>query len=178
MVIEVAGDQGNIDVPALADGFAVVHGFQHGEAAGVLLHRPRQRVQVACSRVRGERLPLRQRGAGGADGGVNVRCGSLGDGGELLAGRGISGFEVSTFRRLSPGAVNKMSEAAAMSIQPGEGLFRVLRRGTVFHGNELFSDAHNWFGVHRTRTRTQSKSKASDRSVRPTRLLPYASGWR
>src|SRR6185312_15995632 len=126
---------------------------------------------VACSRVRGERLPLRQRGAGGADGGVNVRCGSLGDGGELLAGRGISGFEVSAFRRLSPGTVNKMSEAAAMSIQPGERLFRVLRRGTVFHGDELFSNAHIGLVCIEHELEHKSKSKASDKSVRPTRSL-------
>ena len=142
VVIEVAGDQRNIDVAALADRLAVIHGLEHGQAAGMLLHGPRQRVQISSSRVRCQGLPFRQGGACGAHRSVNVRCRSLGNRGKLLAGRGISGFEVSAVRRLPPRTVDKMSEAAAMSIQPGERLFRVLRRGTVFHGDELFSDAH------------------------------------
>ena len=58
VVIEVPGDQRNIDVAALADGLAVVHGLEHGEAAGMFLHGARQRVQVASSRVRSEGLPF------------------------------------------------------------------------------------------------------------------------
>jgi hypothetical protein len=78
------------------------------------------------------------------------------------------------------GAVNKMSEAAAMSIQPGEGLFRVLRRGPVFHGYELFSDAHRdaWSNT-KSKRRTQSKVKSGGQECPPHTLsFRYASGWR
>ncbi len=79
VVIEVADDQRNIDVAALANRLAVVHGLEHGEAAGVLLHGPRQRVEIASSRVRSERLPFWQSGARGSDCGVNVCRRSLGN---------------------------------------------------------------------------------------------------
>ena len=51
VVIEMARDQRNIDVAAFADRFAVVDGFEHGQAARVLLHRPRQGIQIARARV-------------------------------------------------------------------------------------------------------------------------------
>ena len=35
-----------------------------------------------------------------------------------------------------------MAEATLVAVKPGEGLFRVFRRGSVFHGDELFRDAH------------------------------------
>ena len=183
VVIEVAGDQRNIDVAALANRLAVVHGLEHGETAGMLLHGSRQRVEIASSRVRSERLPFRQSCAGGSDGGVDVRSRSLGDCRELLAGGGIGGFEVSTFRRLSPCAVDEMSEAAAVEIQPGEGFFRVLRRGTVFHGDELFSDAHIGLVSRRTRYfelehKSQSRKAGSDKECPTHTFVLYASGWR
>ncbi len=65
MVIEVANHQRDVDVATLANGFAVVHGLENREAAGMLLHRPRQRVEIASSRMRSERLPLWQGCSGG-----------------------------------------------------------------------------------------------------------------
>jgi hypothetical protein len=74
----------------------------------------------------------------------------------------------------------KVSEAASMCIQPGEGLFRVLRRGPVFHGYELFSDAHRdaWSNT-KSKRRTQSKVKSGGQECPPhTFSFRYASGWR
>ena len=79
MVIEVADNQWNIDVAALANRLAVVHGLEHGEAAGVLLHGPRQSVEIASSCVRSERLPFWQSCARGSDGGVDVCWRPLGN---------------------------------------------------------------------------------------------------
>ena len=41
MIVKMPGDQRNIDVAALANWFSVVHGFEHGETARVLLYLPR-----------------------------------------------------------------------------------------------------------------------------------------
>jgi len=57
VVVEVAGDERDVDVAGLADGFAVVEGFEDGEAAGVLLDLAGEGVEIAGSLVAGEGLP-------------------------------------------------------------------------------------------------------------------------
>ena len=49
MVIEVAGDKRNVDVAALANRLAVVHCFEDGETARVLLHLAGESVEIARS---------------------------------------------------------------------------------------------------------------------------------
>jgi hypothetical protein len=56
VVVEVAGDQRDVDVARLADRLAVVERLQHGEQAGVLLHLARERVEVARAAVAAQRL--------------------------------------------------------------------------------------------------------------------------
>ncbi len=60
VVIEMAHDQRDVNVPTLPNRFAIVHRLQHGEAAGVLLHSPRQCIEIARSGVRSESLPFWQ----------------------------------------------------------------------------------------------------------------------
>ena len=142
MVIEVASHQRNVNVPALANRFAVVHRLEHGQAAGMFLHGSRQRVEIACSRVRSERLPFEESSARRSNCCIDIGCRSLRNRGKFLAGGRICGFEVSAFGRLPPRAVNKMPEPAAVRIQPGQGLFGIFGRRTVFHADELLSDTH------------------------------------
>src|SRR6266481_3845673 len=99
-------------------------------------------------------------------------CRSLCNCRQLLARGGICRFEVSGFCRLSPRAVNKMSEAAVMKIEPGKDFFGILGRRTVFHGDELFGDAH--MSVLRG-TRIKIKNGGQEYSPHPVR---YARGWR
>ena len=91
VVIKVARDERNIDVAALADGLAVVHRFENGETARMLLHLPGESVEIAGALMAAERLPCGQSLARGGDGGFDVGGVALGDFGEGFAGRGIAG---------------------------------------------------------------------------------------
>src|SRR5581483_9514405 len=114
VVVEVAGNEGDVDVAGLADGLAVVHGLEHGETARVLLDLAREGVEIACALVTGERLPCGQRAAGGFDGAVDV-CGvTLRDLGEDFAGRGILRLEAG--RDLGPLTVDEVAEGAVMGV--------------------------------------------------------------
>ena len=143
MVIEVADDERNIDIAALANGLAVVHGFEHGEAAGMLLHGSRQSVEMAGSRMRSTEPAIL------ADAALAARTAASISAGEPWAtvasfspvdGSAVSKYSASD--RLPPCAANEMSEAATVEIEPGQGLFRVLGCGAVFHRDEFFGDAH------------------------------------
>ena len=113
---------------------------------------PRQRVEVASPRVRSERLPFWERCARGSNRGVDVRWpipARLWRASRRWRDRGV---EVSAVRRLPPRAVDEVSEAAAVTIEPGQRFFRILRRRAVFHGDEFFSDAHIGRALVSTRT--------------------------
>src|SRR5579863_1773618 len=72
VMIEMPRDQRNIEVAALANRFSVVHGFEHGQAARVLLYLSREGVEVTSPGVRSKRLPTGKGGACGFDRSVNV----------------------------------------------------------------------------------------------------------
>ena len=46
MMVEVAGDQRNVDVARFADRLAVVDRFQHRKEALALLHVARERIEM------------------------------------------------------------------------------------------------------------------------------------
>ena len=118
VVIEMARDEGNIDVAALADGLAVVHGFENGETAGMFLHLARESIEIAGALVAAERLPGGQRLARGGDGGVHVGDVALGDFGKDFAGGGIAGGLVLAARGRDPRAADELVEAAVMAVEP------------------------------------------------------------
>src|SRR5882724_4508760 len=64
----------------------------------------------------------------------------MGDGGDFFAGRGVVGVE--GFVGLLRCSVNEMVEAAVVAVQPDEGVFWIFWGGAVFHGYEIFGDAH------------------------------------
>ena len=142
VMIEMPRDQRNIEVAALANRFSVVHGFEHGQAARVLLHLSGDSVQITSPNVRSESLPLGKCRTPGFDGSVDVGGRSLRHAGELLAGGRVCGVEVFSGSGRSPRPIDKVAEAALVVVEPGERFFRIFRRGAVFHGNEFFSDAH------------------------------------
>ena len=57
VVVEVPGHEGDVQVPRLADGLAVVQGLEHGEQAGVLLDVAGQGVEVAGAAVAAQLPP-------------------------------------------------------------------------------------------------------------------------
>ena len=85
----MTGDQRDVDVAALADGLAVVHGFKDGEAARVLLHQTGEGVEIAGALVATQCLPRREGSARGFDGGVHVIDVAESDFGEGFAGGGV-----------------------------------------------------------------------------------------
>ena len=119
VMIEVPRHQRNIDVTAFANRFSVVHGLKHGQPPRMLLHLPGERIQIPGAHMRRERLPLWRRVPGRSDGRINVRRRSLRDAGQLLAGRRIGSSEILASRRRQPRAVDEMTEAALVMIQPG-----------------------------------------------------------
>src|SRR5581483_8411842 len=139
VVVEVAGDERDVDVAGLADGLAVVHGLEHGETAGPLLHLAREGVEIACALVTGERLPAGKGSASGFDGEVDV-CGvTLRDLGEDFAGRGILRLEGG--RDLGPGAIDEVAKAARVGGEPLVYFAGVFGSWTVFHRLKLLKDA-------------------------------------
>ena len=107
-MVEVTRDQGNVEVPGLADGFAVVERLEHGEEARVFLHFARQRVEVAGAGVARQRRPAGERGASGGDGGVHVGRVALRYPGERPSRRGVHGGEQLAARRAHPPAAQEV----------------------------------------------------------------------
>src|SRR5438876_12324116 len=108
----------------------------------MLLHLPRQGVKVARARVRRERLPGRERGAGSRYRRILIWSGALRDAGENLAGRRIGAIEALATLWFAPRAIDEVAKAALVARQPGQGLLRVLGRGAVLHADEFFDHAH------------------------------------
>ena len=79
VVVEVAGDERDVDVARFADGLAVVESFEDGKAAGVFLDLAGDGVEISRAGVGSERLPSWESVAGGFYGGVDVVGGALGD---------------------------------------------------------------------------------------------------
>jgi len=93
MVVEMAGDERNVDVAALADRLAVVQRFQHGEQPAVALHQAGERVEIAGAAMTGERRPCRLRPGGGLHRGIDVGGIGLRDARQHLAGGGSDRLE-------------------------------------------------------------------------------------
>src|SRR5229473_3488114 len=118
----------------------------------MLLHQPRNRIQVARAGMRAERPPPRRRGPRGLDGGVNIRRRALRNRSQFLSVRRIDGVEVLSSCGRLPSAADEMLEAVAMTTQPRHRFFRIFRSGPVFHAHELFGNAHwrlldSYFGL-------------------------------
>src|SRR6185437_3483323 len=128
----------DINVAALADGLAVIHGFEHGEAARMLLHLTRQRIEIARALMSAERLPCGKGFARGCNRSIDVSSSGVRHIGDLLASRGIAGCEILAARRLAPFTVDIVAELAPMPVEPRCGLLGIFRRRPVLHAVELF----------------------------------------
>ena len=120
-------DQRNVNVAALTDGLAVVHGFKNGEQPRVFLHQSRECIEIARADVRSECAPLWRSGARRANRSVNVSSTALSDCSQLLAIRRIECVEIFSSRGRLPCAVDEESEAAAVALQPCDRFLRNLR---------------------------------------------------
>src|SRR6266478_1117670 len=143
MMIEMARYQRNIDVAALANRLSVVESFENREPARMFLHLPRQRIEVARTRMRSEGLPRWQSTPRGFHRAVDIGCRSLCDRCEFFTSGRICRVEIRSRRGRLPSAVYEMSETPVVTVQPRESLARILRCGAVLHGHEFFDDAHS-----------------------------------
>src|SRR5258708_25478851 len=94
--------------------------------------------------MRRKRLPRRQSFSRGLNSGVNIRRRALSNRSNFLSARRVGRIEEHAVRRLMPCAVDEVSKAAAMAIQPRQRLFRIFRRWAIFHREELLDDAHSF----------------------------------
>src|SRR6266446_6735215 len=109
----------------------------------MLLHLPRQSVQVARPRMRRKRLPLRERNARRFYCRIDVCRGTLRNGGQWFARRRIERVEINALGRRPEGAADEVAELAGVPVQPHQCLARILWGWTVFHGEKFFSDTHD-----------------------------------
>ena len=143
MVIKMPRYQRDIDVAAFANRLAIVECFEHREPARMFLHLPGQRIQITRTRMWSEGLPRRQGSARGLHRAIHVCHGSLRHCSEFFASGRICGVEIGACHGCLPCAVNEMSEAAVVTIQPCKSLARVFWRGAVLHGHKFFDNAHS-----------------------------------
>src|SRR6185312_314457 len=174
-MIKMPRNQRDIEIAAFADGLAIVESFQHRQSPRVLLHLARERVQISRAQMTGERVPAGKSSAGGFHGELDVRSASLRDRRQLLPGRWIRGLKMLAGHRRLPCAVDEMSKAPLVAIKPGERLFWVLDRGTIFHGDKFLGDfAHDLrrLGADSRRSNVLSHSTRVDARCRPTFRWP------
>src|ERR1019366_8653335 len=108
----------------------------------MLLHQPRDGIQVARASMRSDPPPSRKRGPCGFDRRVNVRRRPLRHRCKFLSVRRIDGVEVLSRRGRLPSAADEMLEAVAMTLQPCRCFFRIFWSGPILHAHELFGNAH------------------------------------
>ena len=127
VMVEMAGDERNVDVARLADRLAVVDRLEHGEEALALLHVAGERIEMLRALVARERRPVRQRLARRGDRRVDVGVRALRRAGDPLAGRGIEDVEQRAGLREPPlmkwpkPASCFSSQARTCSLPSGEG---------------------------------------------------------
>ena len=132
VMVEVAGDQGNVDVARFADRLAVVDRLEHGKEALALLHVAGERVEMTRTLVAGERRPFRQRLARRRDRRVDVGVRALRRAGDPLAGRRVEHVEQRA--GLGEPPVDEMAEARRMLREPGPDVLAAFRRRAIVHG--------------------------------------------
>ena len=133
VMVEVAGDERDVDVARLADRLAVVHRLEDGEQARVLLNLPRQRVEVAGADVSRRRAPGGEGGAGGAHGGVYILARGLRDLDQRLRVGWIDAGEILAAGGIAPVVVDEEAQMWRVRVEPrlrGRGR---LRREAVAH---------------------------------------------
>src|SRR5690348_17615072 len=144
VVIEVSGDQGNIDVTTLANWLAIIEGFKHCKTTRVLLDLPGEGVEITRPSMRREGIPGWEGGAGRLYRRVDVFRAALRDADQLVSGRRIVGIKIFTLGGSLPCAIDEVPELAFMTIQPEESFLGIFQRRAVFHGSEFFRDfAHS-----------------------------------
>ena len=141
MMVEMAGDEGNVDVAGLADRLAVVDRLQNRQKTLALLHVAGERIEMLRAFEARERRPFGLSLASRRDRGVDVLRSALRHARDALAARGIEDIEqVGWFRK---DAVDEMAEAAFMLFKPRFDVFAAFGRRPIVHrAQDVLDDAH------------------------------------
>ena len=116
-------DQRNIDVTALANRLAVVHRLEHRQPPRVLLHLPRQRIQIPCPLMPAQCLPAGRALRAAATAASTSAASPLRNFGKRMPGRWIVGqSKYSPARRPRPGSIDVIPKPAPMPLQPRQPL--------------------------------------------------------
>src|ERR1700722_16163980 len=107
----------------------------------------RERIDMLRPLEAGERRPFGLSLPRSGDGGVDVLRRTLRNARDALAARGIEDIEqVAGF---GEDAVDEMSEAASMILEPDADMLAAFRRGTVVHrAQDVLDDAHEFASRH------------------------------
>ena len=144
MVIEMPGDERDINVAGLADRLPVIECFEHREEAFALLDVPGNRVEITRTGMAGQCGPCREGRRGGADGGVDITSGAFGDVGKRFIACGVHDAKRAAFRRLHKGATNIVTKAVPMVFEPfPHGRFG-FRSRAILHCVQNFFDGGHW----------------------------------
>src|SRR5579872_5268507 len=108
----------------------------------MLLHQPRQRVEIARAGMRSESTPFWSGRASRANRGVDVSNTTLSDRGQLFAIRRIGRIKIFSRRGRLPRSVDEESKAPAVTLQPCSRFFGIFRGGSVLHADKFFGNAH------------------------------------
>ncbi len=99
VIVEMPRHERDIDIPALADGLAVVHRLEDRQQTGVFLHKARQSVEVTSASVRSQGAPFSRCGSRCAHCGIDIGRTALANAGQLFAVRRVDRVEVLSRRR-------------------------------------------------------------------------------
>src|SRR5579871_3070797 len=117
-MVEMARDEWDVDVAALANWLAVIHRLKHREQAGMLLDQARESIKIASASMRSQSAPLRRSSSSGLHCGIDVSGAALSDAREFLAGRRIQSVEIFFPRRRLPRSADEQLKLALVAIEP------------------------------------------------------------
>src|SRR5579875_3133858 len=119
MIVEMAGDERDIDIAGLTNGLAVVQRFQHGEQARVLLDVAGNGVEVASAYMARRLPPCLESGTCCGYGGIDIRAVGGGDLRKGLAVGWIDALKILTAGRPDPLIVDEEAERLVL-LNPGQ----------------------------------------------------------
>ena len=133
VMIEVTGDERNVDVARLADRFAVVERFENREQTGMFLNLSGEGIEIAGAPMRAQVPPSCLRVARGRHGGIHVCRSCLRDRCEHAACRRIECLEALSRRARAPLTGDKQPEGAVMLRDPCIRRGCALGSGAIIH---------------------------------------------
>ena len=110
MIVKVAGNQRDIQVAGLADRFAIIQRFQHGQEARVFLDVTGNSIQVASAHMSWRLAPAFECCARRRHGRIDIGTIGSSDLCQRFTRRGINAIKVLTTGRFDPAVIDEQTE--------------------------------------------------------------------